>query len=234
MVASLAAVWTGGVRPCFPAAGLFAAAFFLVAAWLPGVPGKSGIVSATLWFVVPVALLFLISLRTPLFAERYVMYAAPAFYVLVGAGFAAAWSRWKWAAIALAAVGLAVAAAGIGVQATTPIKSDWRAAAAYVRDNAAPRDSIVFVMPHGETVFRYYWRTELAVFDAPYTNNGETETGIDRSLSASTASSGPVWLVLSEPEQWDRRGLILAWFERNWKADMSASFQGVEVLRFAR
>jgi mannosyltransferase len=113
------------------------------------------------WLAIPFLAVWLISLRQPLFTDRYLIWTAPAFYLLVALGLASlcrlgGWDRRAWTAVAsgpgarrdlvqtlggtlgwaaavlLAGTILACDGANLWRQATVPIKSDFRAAAAYV------------------------------------------------------------------------------------------------------
>ena len=46
------------------------------------------------------------------------------------------------------------------------------------------------------------------------------------------ASYKTVWLVLSEPEMWDPRGMTVAWLEANASPDLRAEFARVSVVRY--
>ena len=113
------------------------------------------------WLAIPLLAVWLISLRQPLFTDRYLIWTAPAFYLLVALGLASlcrlgGYGRRAWttvargpgarrdlvrtlggtlgwaAAVLLAGTILACDSANLWRQASVPIKSDFRAAAAYV------------------------------------------------------------------------------------------------------
>jgi mannosyltransferase len=145
------------------------------------------------WLVIPLLCLWLISLRQPLFTDRYLIWTAPAFYLLVAKGLASFaaprdWSRW----IIVPLLGAIVVVSGVNLwfQGTTPIKADFRAAAAYVagywegipageashQDDGGPThtiylpaigsdsmqfdDLIVFQIPYARYAFDYYFAVE--------------------------------------------------------------------------
>jgi mannosyltransferase len=181
------------------------------------------------WLAIPLLAVWLISLRQPLFTDRYLIWTAPAFYLLVALGLASlyrlgGWDRRAWTAVAsrpgarrdlvralggtlgragavlLAGTILACDGANLWRQATVPIKSDFRAAAAYVasyRASGGPTVShatddklafkcflplvvrdpyfdelIVFQIPYGRHTFDYYFPTEEYPWaDGLYTNH---------------------------------------------------------------
>jgi hypothetical protein len=145
-----------------------------------------------IWLVFPLLSVWLISQRQPLFTDRYLIWSAPAFCLLAAVALTPSesskdWSRW-WIALPLTIL-LTINGINIWRQATIPIKSDFRAAAAYVADYEGPSepaespppptdrgfesylpmvragysrtgDLIVFQMPYGRYTFDYYFPTE--------------------------------------------------------------------------
>ena len=157
-----------------------------------------------IWLVLPLLSVWLISQRQPLFTDRYLIWSSPAFYLLTAvalspAGSAKSPSRW-WVVLPLTIV---LISNGINIwrQATIPIKSDFRAAAAYVAHYEEPSepaespppttdrefktylpivtagysetgDLIIFQMPYGRYTFDYYFpREEYPRAEGLYTNH---------------------------------------------------------------
>jgi mannosyltransferase len=136
------------------------------------------------WLVTPLLIVWLISLRQPLFTDRYLIWTAPAFYLLVALGLASfqrigGWCR--WAVVPLASAILAFNSVNLWQQAAVPIKSDFRAAAAYVADYHTPDEPIIPRVtnesPTFERTFKCYLplvvstsptSDELTVFQIPY------------------------------------------------------------------
>ena len=137
------------------------------------------------WLVTPLLIVWLISLRHPLFTDRYLVWTAPAFYLLVALGLVSlqrfgGWGR--WAVVLLASIVLALNGINLWQQATVPIKSDFRAAAAYIADYHTSDEPIVQaadrpIEPIEEYIFKYYLPLvvadyptfdELIVFQIPY------------------------------------------------------------------
>ncbi|HEY72150.1 MAG TPA: hypothetical protein G4N99_02630 [Thermoflexia bacterium] len=132
------------------------------------------------WLAVPLLAMWLISLRQPLFTDRYLAWAAPAFYLLISLGLVSlmrmgGWGRWMTVAL----VGIIIVLNGVNLwrQAATPIKSNFRAAAAYIADYRVPNEPGVH-RPSGETGgFTCYLPlvmsnccgfNELVIFQIPY------------------------------------------------------------------
>lgn len=188
-----------------------------------------------LWLVLPVLLLFGISLRVPLFTERYLIWTAPAWCLLMGMGLERVASAARGAAsrafaVALLAAVLALNLAPLWTQSHVPIKSDFRGVAAYLADRWEPGDLVLFQMPHARRTFQYYWHHPYHWAEGPYTNYGQPPEEVARQMEGLTAGYRRVWLVLSEPEMWDRRGLTRRWLEEHGQPLERQTFARVEVV----
>jgi hypothetical protein len=85
-------------------------------------------------------------------------------------------------------------------------------------------------MPHARRTFQYYWKRPYRWAEGPYTNYGQPPEEVARQMEDLTAGSGRVWLVLSEPEMWDRRGLTRRWLEEHGRPVARQAFARVEVV----
>lgn len=209
----------------------------------------SGVVA---WLIVPTALVFLVSLRVPVFQPRYLLWCAPALYVLAGLGI-----EWLWRRHALTA-GLAVmwlgafSAWGIFAQAAFPIRPDLRGAAQHVAAQLGPDDRLVFQIPYTRYGFQYYLPffspgqpvdaapapddglSTLAglrqrIVEGPYTNNGGTPASVDAALRPLIRPGQRVWLIEAEAPMWDAQGLTRAWFDQRLRLLSRRDFRGVTV-----
>jgi len=149
----------------------------------PSRRGGRGRLALVCWLVIPLPIVWLISLRQPLFTDRYLVWTAPAFYLLVALGLASlrrcgGWSR--WAVMLLASIILVFDGVNLWQQATVPIKSDFRAAAAYIADYRTSDEPAVLQATDGPiekytfkcylplVVARHPILDELIVFQIPY------------------------------------------------------------------
>ena len=190
--------------------------------------------SCTIWWAAPFFLLFAISLRSPLFVERYLITTLPAFLLLLAAGLDNLLRRARWLGILTAAAILVVSLRGVWVQATQPIKPDMRAAAGYVCTRLSPGDAVVFLIPHVEPVFARYCSAAYTAVAAPYTNDGQDEAAVRAKLDAALQDRNSVWLVESEAHLWDERGLLRAALEAGWTQSQDSDFNMVRVVGYTR
>jgi mannosyltransferase len=212
------------------------------------------------WLVTPLLAVWLISLRQPLFTDRYLIWTAPAFYSLIGLGLASLWrcgdcdrggasrdftprSRCalsRAAVLLLVSIILVFNGVSLWRQATVPTKSDFRAAAAYVADRRTSGELIVFQIPHGRYTFDYYFPdVEYAWADGLYTNHrtpdGDylvSEQQAAHHMREMTAGYDGIWLVATETGMWDQRGLVQAWLVANLQRADEAQFLWVDVYRY--
>ncbi len=237
VVARLLSLWSFGVAwpsdvglPDWLAdvAGLLAAG---LAAWGAARLASRPATALLAWLAIPAGLLMLLSSRVPLFEPRYLLWAAPALYLLLGALLAGL--RGPIRAIVAGALGV-VACVGLYAQAAAPIRPDLRAAAAIVRANKGPNDAIVYVMPYARYAFDHYlWDLPRADVDGGYTN-GSAGAGALREppLPATLLQFGQIWLVETEAWQWDTAGLNRAWLEAHATRQRTYALHGVIVTRY--
>ena len=200
---------------------------------LARIPAVAGLVC---WAAAPLLALWLISSSRPLFTERYLIWTLPAWLLLAAAGLAGLARRgWggRLAALAGTAGLVAVGLTGVGHQWGTPIRADFRSAAAFVSQHHRVGDLIVFQIPHLQATFDYYAPgLDYRPAEGPYTNRGESASDIDAYLHAATESHPRAWLVLSEAPMWDQRGLTLDWFQTHGRPLNQATLNRVEVIQW--
>lgn len=192
-----------------------------------------------IWLFLPPVALYVISLVHPIFTERYLIWTMPAYLGLMALGCIAFARIWRPAGVALLIALLAVAGASVIAQGSQPIKSDFRAAAAYVLAARQQGDVLVFQIPYNRHTFSYYANgrydpddRSLPWADGPYTNNGMTEAEAAAWLTRSLGGAPAAWLIASEVAMWDSRGLTEAWFAAHGRITDRAEFARVTVTRY--
>jgi len=216
-------------------------------------PSRRTALFLALWLTVPLLVIWLISLRQPLFTDRYLIWTAPAFYLLAGQGWAVLRKTTKtrrpegrtffsFASWCLCGIIFLIFARNLHAQATVPIKSDVRAAAAYVESRYQPGDLLIFQIPHIRYTFDYYFGpTDYLWADGLYTNHRTaegmyrlSEEAAGRWMALLVRDSERVWLVASEVEMWDERNLVQGWLERTFVRADEAHFVRVDVYEYRR
>jgi uncharacterized membrane protein len=232
------------------------------------------------WLLAPGLVLWYISRWQPLFTDRYLIWSALAFYLLIAAGLAALWHSGGWrrgAALLLVALVLAFNGVNQWFQATTPGKADFRGAVAYVAERyGAPNvekrpeqppaacegcthavhlplvtsgsggfdELIVFQIPHAKYGFDYYFPYEdYPRADGLYTNHvypdGSymmSEVQASEAMERMTEGYRVVWLIATEAEMWDQRGLVKGWLDANLRLadETEGEHLWVDVYRYEK
>jgi mannosyltransferase len=189
-------------------------------------------VTLLLYLFLPVIGVYLISLGMPIFADRYLIYVAPAFYLILARGLAAVKLRSNAIFALCLILVLTLNVRSIWAQSHTRLKSDFRAAAQYFALQREPDDLVIFLMPYVRHTFEYYYRDDYYPADGPCTNNGMSEGELEAILGQMTEGHRGVWLVASEAELWDERGLVKAWLDGNGELVDGKEFARVKLYRY--
>lgn len=204
------------------------------------------------WVVTPVVGIYALSLRQPVFTDRYVIWIAPAVMMLIGLGLVVV-RRYGWVLGQVAAVALLVYVTGFWLyagwqQKTLPTKYDLRGGVTYIAERRAPGSLLILQIPHMEWAYRYYtsdfgprpfeesearlapWRPGL------WTNQGWPDdvarAEVAAQMTANTLGFTDIWVMRSEVEMWDRRYLMDEWLMGRGELIEQADFHGVQVRRY--
>ncbi len=195
-----------------------------------------------LWLLVPLLLLWLVSLRGPIFTDRYLIWTAPAFYVLVGVGLAAVHNFRRWSIVILLLHVLVLNGVSLYRQATIPIKPQFELATRHIEASRRPDELLLFQIPYNHYVVGYYARAMLDPWaEAPFTNWRQEDGSyrvymayVDKEMTSITAGYTGVWLVYSEVALWDDRELVKQWLDLHWNLVDQQSYVGVTVYHYTR
>lgn len=205
------------------------------------------------WLAAPVAGILLISLRQPVFTERYVIWIGPAALLFVALGAQALLDSSgrlaPWLGVLLVVYFVTVWGYINWQQKTTTVKYDLRSAVQYVQRQRDPADLLILQIPHQEWSYRYYTSDfGRAPFDGsdarlgrwvggPYTNYDESDAAaqarVGEIMALNAAGSDDVWVMLSEVDMWDRRHLLERWLDEHATLLEQVDFAGVQVRHYA-
>lgn len=237
MLALMAARFSQGALPGAPWTLLPALLAFTAGLGLwPAVRGRPagravGLLAA--WLIIPLIALYGISLRVPMFLDRYLIWTMPAFLALAGLGVVALARIRRPLGLAVIGALLAVNLVGVWTQAHRPIKSDFRGAAQFVAAHIQPGDRLIFQMPYNHYIFSYYYGALAEGWvDGPYTNGGLSAAGVDAHLTQGIGPAPAAWLIAAEAALWDRAGLTQAWLEQHGEITDRRSLARVTVTRY--
>ncbi|MGC9394417.1 MAG: glycosyltransferase family 39 protein [Anaerolineae bacterium] len=193
-----------------------------------------------LWMLVPLLLLWLVSLRGPIFTDRYLIWAAPAFYVLAGIGLATIHDLWRWLIAILLLHTLVLNGVGLYRQAKIPIKPQFQLATRDIEASRAPSELVLFQIPYNHHVTLYYAESSLDPWaEAPFTNWRKADGSyhvympyVDEQMQMLTSGYSGVWLVYSETALWDDRELVKQWLDAHMRLVYHRPYVGVDVFYY--
>lgn len=200
------------------------------------------------WLVGPVVLIYAVSLRQPVFVDRYIVWIAPAIMMLLALGIAVLWRNALFAAPVTILLVLYISGFWLYAgwqQKTTDIKYDLRSAVAYIEARREQEELLILQIPHMEYSYRYYSGPQDAHpfvgsderlgrwVGGLWTNNGhpdeQARAEVDATMRALTQNVSSIWLLSSEVEMWDSRHLMDEWLNQNGQLMEHAEFHGSQV-----
>jgi hypothetical protein len=184
------------------------------------------------WALLPPLLVYLISLRVPVFEDRYLIYVVPAFYLLIAAGVVAVRHHWRWLASLCLGLILIVNLMGLRQQQRQPIKADFRAAGQYLLNQPRPPATIMVQIPYLKHTLEYYYLQDFTLLEGLWTNDGKSEATVHAEMSTLTANLTDLWLVVSEEEMWDSRQLTRAWLNEHANLVDEAHFVRIDLYHY--
>lgn len=156
-----------------------------------------------LWAVLPAAILALISLREPLFLDRYMIFSLPATLLLAALG-EDALRRWRTGLL------LVVLLCGMSIPAIIgeyhKPREDWRAASNAVLGSAATGDAVVFFPFYSRIMLDYYRdrygaaAPPLDIFAPHYYAGGKDAHDLLEALDRNPHSFHHVWVLMAGEE----------------------------------
>lgn len=204
------------------------------------------------WLLLPIAMIYLISLRQPVFTERYIIWIGPAALLLMALGLRVVAANSGRLALPLTAILLLYTLglwSGLAWQQKNQvIKYDLRSAIQYVDQHRRRDELLILQIPHQEWAYRYYTSdfgpNPFAGSDerlgwwagGPYTNWGRSEEVETREVALYmgniTQRADVVWVLLSEATMWDGRQLMDRWLQTHGALEEQRVYTGVVVQRY--
>jgi hypothetical protein len=166
-----------------------------------------------------------------MFVDRYLIWTGPALYLLLARGIEQLGRRLKALGVLYLVVVLLFAGWGVWKQGAVPIKSDFRAAAAYMQQHRRRDELILFHISYVRQTLEYYYGDSSPYADGIASDERTAEADVDAAMRKRTAGYETIWLVLSEPEMWDRRGMTVAWLNKHLQVSRQ-DFARVSVIQY--
>jgi hypothetical protein len=204
-------------------------------------PQAAGFLTA--WLVVPLVCFFVLVRLGRIYRERYLIYSAPAYTLLVGRGLAALSDLWRssperhyrtwFARIALVyavlwSIGTNIFALQRHYFSPTYSKSpQWREAMSFVTERLGPGD--VVVLNHLDQAALYHYDGELTVLPDPGARDAASVQSALRNL---VERYDRVWLLPDTVGLWDREGHVREWLDENAELVLEQVWRGILLLRY--
>jgi mannosyltransferase len=228
--ALLAMMGAYGVLACLGLAALLALRYFRTAGRLVA------------WLGLPLLAVWLVSHRSPIFTDRYLIWSAPAFYLLIAIGVVWLGCRLSRLLVLVLVALLVVQGHGIIAQHTHPIKPQFAEAVATIEARREARDVLLFQIPYNHHVFAFYTEHGLGAWkEAPFTNWREPDgsfrvdsTDVGHQMRGLVRGYDRVWLIYSEAVLWDERELVKAWLDQTYVPHDVQEFYGVSLFLYTR
>ncbi len=215
-----------GVWIFAPAIFLLLAALFYTRRWT-----RARLLALTWWLLPPLGV-FAISLFSPVFTDRYLIWTLPALLILLAVGVFVVGKQYRWLAVIVLAALVGIQLWSGWRQMTEPIKSDFRSAAAYVSPLRQPDDLTLFLMPYIHHTYQYYDPGPYPWTEAPYANREPDASRLPDHLASQTEGYTGVWLIESEADFYDEQGLTRSWLDTHGALDAEAHFARVSVYHY--
>jgi mannosyltransferase len=195
------------------------------------------------WMALPLLAVWLVSLGGSIFTPRYLVWSAPAFVLGIAVGLDAVAARSRVGAMGLLAFVLVLHGHGVLAQTTRPVNPQFERAVEIVESRREEGEVLLFQIPYNHHVYAFYADEPLDPWvDAPYTNwDGPRDDGylegmpyVAGIMTDRLEDAQGVWLIYSEVSLWDRRELVKAWLEANYRRVDAWHLYGVSVFHYRR
>ncbi len=198
-------------------------------------PGWAALLTA--WLGGAALVIYLIRFTREMFNIFYIQVAAPAWWILVGAGLAALWqSRRRWprfAAIASLAVLLLANALSLKHYYFDPQygrSNGYRGVAQHIAAQAEPGD--LFLAHFPDPCLDYYLETvPMPRTMQPATYRADPQK-TEQALEKLAARYERIWFVPQHRSHWDPEDVVYRWLERHSLREQDATYRNLTVLAY--
>jgi mannosyltransferase len=175
---------------------------------------RAGTLGLLVW-IVPLALVVGLGLRSGLFEVRYLVLSLPGLMLLAGLGIV----RLGRHPVAVSLVGVAAlvpASLGLQRQYFDPAlaRDDYRGLVANIVREARPDDAVVLSAPNQVEIFSYYYHGPLATIGLPAQRPIDA-VDTEQRLAAVRAQHPRIWLVSWATAEADPHSVIASWLAEN-------------------
>ncbi|MBI2954158.1 MAG: glycosyltransferase family 39 protein [Chloroflexi bacterium] len=207
---------------------------------------------AVLYCLIPVLIMYGLSLRKPMYNPKFLLLATPGYYLLLGSGLVslgrlsmmpALWQRFPFPRLRVATGTVLVAVLLFGVTFSISrsmsayyfdakyARDNYRGLADFILSRANAGDGIVLNAPGQVEIFGYYFKGKQAIYPLP------TERPIDKqktetALESLIAKHKHIWLVLWAQTESDPDGFVERWLDENSFKASNSWFGSVRLAHY--
>jgi mannosyltransferase len=198
-------------------------------------PASGNLVPVT-YLGIPLAIIFTFSLwRFPIFDERYVLFLAPAFSLIVALGLNALYEIQKAKGLAVAGLAYIVCASGyslfnywyVPAYAKSP---DWHSFVDHIAAEAQPSD--VLIQNYPDPALPYYLKDRIPRILLPR-SSGQSEADLNADLARITGRYNRLWFQPAPNSTWDTDGKVATWLERHAREIRAYDVRGARLELYA-
>ncbi|HUK73920.1 MAG TPA: glycosyltransferase family 39 protein [Candidatus Bathyarchaeia archaeon] len=193
-----------------------------------------------LWAILPATILGLISLREPLFLQRYMVFSLPATVLLAAMGMDGL-RKWRLGLLLVVAL-CAFSLSSIAKQYSRP-REDWRGASHLVLVSASPGDAVVFFPFYTRNMLDYYRDRYgasaplLRIFAPGFYSGGEDARNLRIALDRNPHQFRQVWVLVARKKRmqdFEEGAAVAERLQSIFGAPAEHKFADVTVLQFGR
>jgi mannosyltransferase len=201
------------------------------------------------WLFIPLILLLLISVRQSMFLNRYLLICVPALVLLAASGIGTMKQRNLMGAALLIMVALSLSGL-VQYYRFRAGRQEWKAATAYILNQARPMDAAIFYVAPGRLLFDYYQnryysslRPQLDILFPHFTDEGNDPSVLEylpplsKETLDATDQHSRVWLILYQDE-WSFTSELRQDLEARLAAEYPEAqqhkFQKITVILYSR
>lgn len=194
------------------------------------------LVTLVVWILVPISLDYLISFKTPIFLNRYLLYVSVAFYILAGYFiFEMPWdAKVKWGISGVLALLF-----GLSININVTKDENWKEAINYLKQTRSGQETVVASAWYTNMIFSYYYNPKVF---AQYDNNVDLLANenihffntMSREDITAIEPGGKIFLVLCHWEDADPELTVTQTIESSYELTSEKNFEKVRVLEYVR
>ncbi|MCD6519935.1 MAG: glycosyltransferase family 39 protein [Anaerolineae bacterium] len=203
-----------------------------------------GLVMIAAYLLVPLGVLYLLSLSRPMFKSKFLLLVSPAFLALQARGVfslaflrgALAWQRWvAWGMALVLVIGLCLGDA-LALQRLyfdpSCFRDDYRGIVAYIEATAGPQDAILINAPSQIETVDYYYHGPLAQYPLPRQRPMDPQR-TEAELKEIVARHPRIYAIFWATRESDPQGFVEGWLDRHCFKAMDSWFGNVRLVVYA-